>query len=85
MSNALEIHRGKQENADRYWNAHYDELQPNFEIGFEEFKKDSYTGLDDKFDIVINGLGWVSVIGKLDECDIYHHPDTEMIIRKAMM
>lgn len=85
MSNSLEIHRGKYENADNYWTTHYDELQPHLDIKFEEFKKENYTDLENKFDIVINGLGWVSVIGNLDECNVYHHPDTQIIIRKAMM
>jgi hypothetical protein len=87
MSNELDIHRGKYENADDYWNMHYEEFQPKLDLKFEEFKKESYNDLMKKFDIVINGLGWVSVsvVGNLDECNVYHHPETKIIIRKAMM
>ena len=84
-NNLLDIHRCKVDNADNYWESHYEELEPKLEIPLKDFKASTIISHLDRYDIVINGLGWVSVRGDLAKIVAYHHPKTEIKVRKAMM
>lgn len=86
MSEALTIHRSKQEQADILWKSHLNGLlAPSTNSAFEEMKKYSTSKKVEKLDIVISGLGWVTIIGKVNRIDVYVNEEVDVIFRKAML
>ena len=62
ISNQLNIHRGKLENSNDLWNNHYNELlQPISDCTYNEFKETIFNDITNNIDIVIFGLGWITI------------------------
>ena len=62
ISNQLEIHRGKLESSNELWLNHYNELlAPTAGCEFGEFARTCFDKVNNTFDIVIFGLGWVTI------------------------
>lgn len=87
FSPALDIHRGKIENADDLWFNHFNELLfPVISSSFSEMKKYALTKKEDnKIDIVIPGLGWICLSGDVKKIDVYVDKKIDVIYRKAMI
>jgi len=85
FSEELNIHRGKCENANEYWEKHYRNQDLKLDIELKGFVKTSFVKSEDKIDLVVNGMGWLSISGQVNNIDIYHHPNIEIIKRKAIM
>lgn len=86
FSNELNLHRGKSENADDLWENHLNELLvPTTTDKFDNFKKYSTTKKEDKMDVVISGLGWFSISGKVKEIIVYVDEDVDVIFRGALI
>ena len=84
ISDECKIHRGKVENADELWRKHYGELFVPTPIK-NDFTKSKIAKKMDKMDIVIDGLGWVSVSGQVSEIEVTFPKDVNVTFRKAMM
>ena len=87
ISNQLNIHRGKLENSNDLWLNHYNELlKPTPNITFNEFKTIEFNNLIDSFDIVIFGLGWLTITTN-DICNIkiHTHNKVEVIKREVLI
>lgn len=87
FSERLKLHRGKQEKADELWAQHYDELLSPVIGEREHMKKYSYGKLDNnqKMDVVIHGLGWFCISGKLEQIQVYVPEQGNVTFRKAMI
>ncbi len=86
MNDRLKIHRGKIENADQLWKDHYKELlKPCTKTDLKEFKLVMLNPLKEKFDLVINGLGWCSISGSVRSIVVYVPENVKVEIRKAMI
>ncbi len=86
MSNQLQIHRGKIENADLLWENHYGEmLKPCSKSDFHHFRKVTFKPMKEKFDLVIHGLGWCSISGTVKSIELYVPENVRVEIRKAMI
>lgn len=86
-SSALTIHRGRIENADPLWQDHYGELLspvPACEPP-SDWKRTEFRPFDEKQDIVIPGLGWMSLAGTADKIVVHHPREIEIRHRKAMI
>ncbi len=84
VSNRCSIHRGKVENADELWDNHYGELltpTPNK----KEFTKSRIPMTKEKLDVVIDGLGWVSISGTVKTIEVHYPKDVNTTFRKAMI
>ncbi|MFV0380246.1 MAG: ribosome biogenesis GTPase YqeH [Anaerorhabdus sp.] len=84
ISNRCMIHRGKFENADEFWNKHLNTLLKPVSINQNYTKLKTVSGLQ-KIDIVVDGLGWVSITGKIKEIIVNYPKNINIIIRKAMI
>lgn len=86
FSDRLKIHRGKAENAQRLWVDHLNEmLVPSLNDSFMSMKKEELHLLGDSSDIVIHGLGWFCIKGKVERAVIYTHKDVKVTVRKEML
>lgn len=86
MNDRLKLHRGKMENADLLWNEHYGELlKPCAKTDLTGFKRVVFNPMKEKFDLVINGLGWCSVSGSVKAIYVYVPKNVKVEIRKAMI
>ena len=84
MSNSLKLHRSKVSAAETLWKKHYGELfTPTPKDG--KFRRFTVHKNMDKMDIVIDGLGWVSVHGQMQNCDVYVPENVNVTFRKAML
>ncbi len=85
-SNQLEIHRGKKEKADAYWQNHYGSMKPALQDckSIDDFKKVSFIH-QGKAEYFITGLGFVSVVGGKCNIDVYVGKDIQVYKREAMM
>lgn len=81
---ACEIHRGKVEGADERWANHYGTLYKPTPI-VKDFTKTKTQKISDKMDIVIDGLGWVSVSGNISEIVVSYPRNVHVTFRKAML
>lgn len=82
----LDIHRGKSEKADQLWKTHMGELlQPSLATSFDTMQIFTYPSIDDKIDVVIHGLGWFCVSGKLTQIKVYVPQGVAVTFRKAIM
>lgn len=86
FSKALQMHRTKQSNADELWSKHLNELlSPAIDTDFKDMKMVSYDKVSGKLDIVIHGLGWFTVSGKLSKIKVYVNKNVQVTFREAMM
>ncbi len=84
MSDELAIHRSKVASADALWQKHFGEmLKPIPNI--KKFRKYTTKKEEDKMDIVIDGLGWICVHGKMSIISVYVPEDVHVTFRKAML
>ncbi|MFB4164850.1 ribosome biogenesis GTPase YqeH [Alteribacillus sp. JSM 102045] len=89
FANDLLIHRTKQDNADQLYADHAGELlsPPGKETlqDMPEFLKQSFTVKQGKTDIVISGLGWLSVIEPGAEIEVYAPKGVGVSLREAII
>lgn len=82
VSAEMGIHRTKTENADSYFSKHKGmEINPFFEL--EKMKEISMVGR--KMDVVLPGLGWISLSGSFDKIRLYYPDGIKIYIRKAFI
>lgn len=84
MFDECKIHRGKVEGADERWQKHYGELYKPVPME-NDFTKTKVAKKFDKMDIVIDGLGWVSVSGQVKEICVTYPRNVNITFRKAML
>ena len=89
-SNLVDIHRTKLSNADALFKKHLGTLlKPPFEDNISIFKnqvKKSFKIDDKKIDIVISGLGWITVNSDSGcEIDIYVPEEIEVFVRESII
>lgn len=86
VSEFLDIHRTKLENADNLYETNlYKVLQPPFEGEEFPLKKHRFTIKDDKkYDIVLPGLGFVTVKGNVS-VEVYTHKESTPYVRDALI
>lgn len=90
LANDINIHRTKLNNAENLYNEHLGELlfPPSYEEAksLPKIKKWSfkYNGID-PVDIVISGLGWITVNGEPTELDIHVPSGIGVHMRKALI
>lgn len=80
----LSIHRGKVENADDFWKKHYGKLLVPIPL-HDAFVTSSIRKTEDKMDVVIEGLGWVCVSGKMSSIRVKAPKGVNVTFRKAML
>lgn len=86
FSDQLPLHRSKQEKADQLWKQHMNELlAPAMDEKFEDMKKFTFHPKEDKFDIVVHGLGWFCISGDVKEVRVYVSASSTITMRKAMI
>lgn len=90
LSNELMIHRTKLGKADEIYEKHLGELlnPPSIEEveKFPKMSKHSFKiPADKKYDIVISGLGWVSIIGEATYVDVYAPKGIGVHLREALI
>ncbi|MEG0239191.1 ribosome biogenesis GTPase YqeH [Anaerorhabdus sp.] len=78
------IHRGKVEGADERWINLYGNIYQPTPIE-KDFTKTKTQKTYDKMDIVIDGLGWVSVSGNVSEIVVSYPRNVHVTFRKAML
>lgn len=84
LANGLQIHRSKISNADALWEKHYGELyKPIPQVN--EFTTVVTNKKLDKMDIVIDGLGWVTISGQVSEIKVKYPKAVNVTFRKAML
>lgn len=84
INELLPIHRCKQENADANWDKHYNEIYKPIPINNDFVEKEIFIN-EDKVDIVINGLGWLSLSGNINKVIVKTIKGVDVIDRKAML
>ena len=89
-SNLVDIHRTKLSNADALFEKHLGTLlKPPFEDNISIFKnqvKKNFNIDDRKIDIVISGLGWITVNSDSGcEIDIYVPEEIEVFVRESII
>ena len=89
-SNLVDIHRTKLSNADALFEKHLGTLlKPPFEDNISIFKnqvKKNFKIEDRKIDIVISGLGWITVNSDSGcEIDIYVPEEIEVFVRESII
>jgi len=89
FNNKLKLHRTKLEKADDLYDSHLDdnELTPKATTisNIDDFKRYEYTLTDEKVDIVINGLGWISFNGNKQHVRILVPNHIHVSLRKALI
>lgn len=89
FSNRLDIHRTKLENADQLYENHIGGLlSPPTEESLEKlppFTKDSYRVKKEKTDVVIPGLGWITLTGVGASVTIHTPEGIKPSIRNALI
>lgn len=82
----LKLHRSKQEKADRLWEMHYNEmLSPVLDEDMGSMKCYEFPLKNEKYDIVIHGLGWFCISGDADAVHVYCSEKANVTKRKAMI
>lgn len=86
-SNLLELHRGRADKADELWQRHYGELLRPIpaRMPYAEWTSTVLTPLGVKEDIVIPGVGWMSLSGTCGQIRVTHPQTLEIKHRKAMI
>ncbi len=89
FSNDLEMHRTKLENADDLFQRQHGKLlQPPVGDNAEklgEFTKKVYTVIEQKVDIVIAGLGWITVNASQIEIAVHAPKEVSVHVRKSII
>lgn len=87
FSPMLSIHRGKKENANKLWSEHLGDeiLSPTLNTNFTEMRVLESGKNEDKMDVVIHGLGWFTLSGKIKNIKVYVHKDVNVTFRGAMI
>lgn len=85
FSENLKLHRSKQPKAEELWKKHYAEMLSPTIASLEEQQRFEHHGVDGKLDVVIHGLGWFCISGKLDEIVVYVPKNGNVTFRKAMI
>lgn len=86
VSNEMKIHRGKCEKADELWNKHLGkDLKPCLSENSDELKKITYQGNIDGQDIVIYGLGFACIRGKVKKVEVVVDQKVSVTFREAMI
>ena len=87
FSNDLKIHRTKLENANTLWESHAGTLlTPVIKDGkvVAEFKRHVFNAREEKVDIVISGLGFVTIPGKKQEIHVYAPEGVGVFMRPSI-
>ena len=84
VSDALNIHRGKLENADGNWEKHYGEIYTPVPLE-NDFIKHSSKKEEDKLDVVVHGLGWIATHGNMKQIVVHTPKGVNVTFRKAML
>lgn len=88
QSNNLQLHRTKLSNADEFYEKHLGKiLNPPSEYqatDFPKLKRHSFT-VTDPSDVVVSGLGWVSVHDPGSEIAVWAPEGIDVYIRKALI
>lgn len=86
FSDRLKIHRGKQENADKLWVDHINELLvPSISNSFRDFVTVQRDGLNGSIDVVIHGLGWFCIQGRVSQIRVYTDKNVNVTFREEMI
>lgn len=86
FSSQIAIHRGKQEHADALWQQHFNGLlTPCLNASFDEMKAYELNHFFPKTDIVIHGLGWFCVSGKINSIKVYVPKEVNVTFRKGII
>lgn len=88
FSRDLEIHRGKLDDADRLWKTHLNKmLKPSADTSVDTMVEWMAPNLKkgEKMDIVIHGVGWFCVNGKIQNIRVKVHNGISVSFRKAMI
>jgi ribosome biogenesis GTPase YqeH len=84
LSDRLNVHRSKIENADALWKNHYGELLRPVALD-AKFRTYSIHKELTKMDIVIDGLGWACVSGTMKTVTVQVPQNVRVTFRKAMI
>ncbi len=84
LSDEIKIHRSKVDNAEDNWTKHYGELYIPIPI-YDEKNKRIIKKECDEMDIVVNGLGFMSVHGNIKKIEVSVPKGVDITIRKAMI
>ncbi|MCI6271465.1 MAG: ribosome biogenesis GTPase YqeH [Erysipelotrichaceae bacterium] len=83
VSDEIKIHRGKLENADNLWkNNKGKTLIPHIDGNMNCYTTNKYY---EKIDVVVDGLGFVSINGDVTDISVYYPENVRVSIRKAML
>lgn len=86
FSDRLKIHRGKQENANKLWVDHINELLvPSISQSFRDFVMVQRDGLHGSIDVVIHGLGWFCIQGDVTQIRVYTDKNVNVTFREVMI
>lgn len=83
----LNIHRGKVENANKLWSEHIGDeiLSPTLDQNFTDMKVLESAKKENKIDVVIHGLGWFTLSGKIKNIKVYVNKNVDVTFRGAMI
>ncbi|MGL5541322.1 MAG: ribosome biogenesis GTPase YqeH [Erysipelotrichaceae bacterium] len=85
---ALPVHRSKAEKADALWENHLNGLlAPSLDTQSSDMKSYDFHAFKDnkKMDVVIHGLGFFTLSGKIDRVRVYVNKAVNITFREAMM
>lgn len=86
FKNELVVHRGKFINADHLWETQLNQLlTPSLDTKFSDMKHLTFDKVDGKKDIVIHGLGWLCIVGKVEKIEVYVNKKIAVSIREGMI
>lgn len=86
-SSALTLHRGRIDKADELWQTHYGKLLspvPDTEPA-GGWTATEFRPFNEKQDLVIPGVGWMSLAGTVSKIVVHHPREIEIQHRKAMI
>lgn len=82
----LPIHRSKQEKANQLWSEHLGELlAPALDTNYTDMQTFELMNVTEKTDVVIHGLGWFCITGKVKEIKVFVPKSGSVTFRKAMI
>lgn len=83
----LNIHRGKVENANALWENHLGDeiLSPTMDGKFADMKVLEIAKKEEKMDVVIHGLGWFTISGKVKNVKVFVNKNVNVTFRGAMI
>lgn len=85
IAETINIHRGKVLSAADFWQRHYRQLLSPTIGELSNFRKHNFAKYALKVDICINGLGFVSIVGEVQDIAVYACKDIDITIRKGMV